>query len=214
MECKNPFSLCYTKPQLLHCVGVGSKEKKTRTSLYWTGWGSSPLILCWFSSEDLWSLMACWGVGTQILFFPRAHAYVDSSAEQPYFPLCTGGCQLGFSLTTLFLFHKALPIVCSDSLFQCTWTVQTHAFSESNGRSPPPPPPLLSLAEELSWWPNTMVWGPTVLPSKMFRVSSSFPFSSLLLTWTWGCGKVKRRILITLWAILLCIIGEGAFSDP
>lgn len=58
----------------------------------------------------------------------------------------------------------------------------SHPFWVKRYKAPPTAPPhphhsklspLLSLAEELSWRPNTMVWGPTVLPSKMFQVSDS-----------------------------------------
>lgn len=165
--------------------------------------GTQVLTLCWFSSEDLWSLMACCGVGTQILFFPRAYMWILLH-NSPIFP-CPGGCQLGFSLTSLFLLHKVLPVVFSDSLLQCTWSVQTHTLSESKGRRLPPPPahdrphphhsrlpPLLPLTEELSRQPNTMVWEPTVLPSKMFQVSDPLPSLSLLLTWTWVVGRWKE----------------------
>lgn len=42
MECKNRSSSCYSKAQLLHCVGGESKDKNHEYPFNWIGGDSSP----------------------------------------------------------------------------------------------------------------------------------------------------------------------------
>lgn len=194
-------------------LGEGARRENNMNipSLNCPGLQSS-VPLCWFSSEHLLVTDGLLTGGHPNAVFPQGHicgffwALFSLSWRVPAWILP-------------YLSNSGSPRcspVFSDSYFSVLDPCKLISFlsQTAEGRwSTNPSSPPLSLAEQICRWPNTMAWGPTVLPSKMFRVSDSLPSLSpvfCLFGLAGGGGLVRRRILIILGSILPWMI--GAFS--